>query len=336
MKCNYNKKAVANIAKIIKNKSVLFISTKNIDYIRNTQEINIIKKYSYDCKIVAYFSKSYIVRILKIYFWLISHSVKPYDVVFIGFAPQLVLLLFKSKFKHSTVIIDFFISLYDTMVQDRKRFKHGGRISVLLHNIDEITIRYANKVICDTYAHGSFFSKEFNMDVHKEIVLYLEADKSIYYPRFVEKRDRLKDKFIVLYFGSILPLQGIEVVIKAIKILENERNIFFIVIGNLACTKTINAVFYKWMPQTELADKIAMSDLCLAGHFNGEIEKARRTIPGKAFIYDTMGKNIILGDNRANKELFKNLNNNYIFVEQGNPHELAQAILSSYKDWSFN
>ena len=31
---------------LVKNKKVLFITTKNLDYIRNSQEINIIKKNS--------------------------------------------------------------------------------------------------------------------------------------------------------------------------------------------------------------------------------------------------------------------------------------------------
>lgn len=37
----------------------------------------------------------------------------------------------------------------------------------------------------------------------------------------------------------------------------------------------------EWLSQQELADEIAGADLCLAGHFNADIDKAKRTIPGR-------------------------------------------------------
>ena len=45
------------------------------------------------------------------------------------------------------------------------------------------------------------------------------------------KRSDLEDKYIVLYFGSILPLQGADVVLRAIEILREQKNIFFQIIG---------------------------------------------------------------------------------------------------------
>ena len=81
------------------------------------------------------------------------------------------------------------------------------------------------------------------------------------------------------------------------------------------------------MPASEeLANYIAMADLCLAGHFSGEIEKAKRTIPGKAYIYDAMKKKILLGDNSANHELFEEKDGKY-FVQMGNPKALADRIV---------
>ena len=47
---------------------------------------------------------------------------------------------------------------------------------------------------------------------------------------------------------------------------------------------------FDWLPQEKLAEYIDMADLCLAGHFNAAVEKASRTIPGKAYIYQAMGK----------------------------------------------
>ena len=82
--------------------------------------------------------------------------------------------------------------------------------------------------------------------------------------------------------------------------------------------------YIDWLSQEELAEHIANADLCLAGHFNGEIDKAKRTIPGKAYIYEAMGKKMVLGDNEANRELEKM--RTHVMVQQGDSVALAKKI----------
>ena len=99
---------------------------------------------------------------------------------------------------------------------------------------------------------------------------------------------------MVLYFGSILPLQGVDVVLETIRKLKGRDDIFFDIIGPIpqSLQKPIqsNVRYTDWLSQEELAERIASADLCLAGHFNGSIAKADRTIPGKAYIYEAMKK----------------------------------------------
>ena len=83
--------------------------------------------------------------------------------------------------------------------------------------------------------------------------------------------------------------------------------------------------YIKWLPQEKLAEYIGYADVCLAGHFNPEIEKAKRTIPGKAYIYEAMEKCMILGDNPATREIFAEDEKHY-FVEMGNAEKLASTI----------
>ena len=92
-----------------------------------------------------------------------------------------------------------------------------------------------------------------------------------------------------------------------------------------------NIQYIDWLSQEKLAHYISWSDLCLAGHFNKEVEKASRTIPGKAFIYQAMGKEMILGNNPANRELFAR-DEKVIFVEMGDEKALAKAILTRLTD----
>ena len=83
----------------VKDKKVVFITTKNLDYLRNVQEINLLRQNAKSVEVIGYKDKSYIKRLLKIYFKLLFGSFKAFDCVFIGFAPQLILPFFNFKFK---------------------------------------------------------------------------------------------------------------------------------------------------------------------------------------------------------------------------------------------
>ncbi len=314
----------------LENKKVLFITTKNIDYLRNVQEIALLKKNASEVDVIGSASKSYIKRLIKVYCSIIGKSFKKYDAVFVGFAPQLILPVFKWKVKKKTIVMDFFISVYDTMVFDRKKFKKNSFLGRFSKWIDTQCIKCADMIISDTKAHGNYFSEEFGVSREKITTLYLEADKKIYYQREAVKPDKLKEKFVVLYFGSILPLQGVEVINGAINLLKDDKQMFFYVVGPMKDdadkVKSENVEYIEWLSQEKLAEYISYSDLCLAGHFNKNINKAKRTIPGKAYIYEAMGKAMILGDNEANRELHTEDEKTF-FVEMGSSKKLADKIM---------
>ena len=69
--------------------------------------------------------------------------------------------------------------------------------------------------------------------------------------------------------------------------------------------------------------------MCLAGHFCADIDKAKRTIPGKAYIYQAMKKPMVLGDNSANRELFSDGEKGVYFVRMGDGSALAEAITTA-------
>lgn len=319
-----------NLKLLIKEKRVLFITTKNIDYIRNSQEISLIENNAQVIDMVYSDKQRYVQRIIEVWIKLLKYNMQNIDVVFIGFAPQLTLPFFYWKVKNKTIIIDFFISLYDTLIHDRKMFRDGGIIASISHWLDKNSLLKAECVISDTKADAEYFINEFNSDARKFKTLYLEADSSIYYSREQCKPDELKDKFVVLYFGSILPLQGVNIVLDAVKLLKDNKDIYFQIIGPISnkYDKPIqdNVEYIEWLSQEKLAEYIANADLCLAGHFNGEIDKARRTIPGKAIIYRTMEKSMICGDCVANRELFQD-NTKIRYVKMGEPLDLKNAIM---------
>lgn len=322
------------LVEIVKDKRVLFITTKNIDYIRNVQEIQILEKYAQSYELIYSKQKNYILRIMSVWKKVVKERIGKYDVVFIAWSPQFVIPFVGYKLKDKFVVIDFFISVYDTLVCDRKKFKRNGLVAKLLHKWDEYTLQKCNHIVTDTKAHADFFITEFGGKKELFETIYLEADSKIYYVRPQNKSKELEDKFVVLYFGSILPLQGVDVVLDAIRALKDRDDIYFDIIGPIPIKhdKPIqdNVVYIEWLSQAELAEHIANADLCLAGHFSGDIEKAKRTIPGKAYIYEAMGKKMVLGDSEANRELFVE-DEKHVFVKRGETQRLINTILALKK-----
>lgn len=317
--------------KELKGQRVLFVTTKNMDYLRNTQEISLLKKYADEVHIIGSDKKGYASRLIHVYWNLLICSLKKFDTIFIGFAPQLVIPLFRWKCRGKTVWIDFFISMYDTLVCDRKKFRDNSIFAKVLHWLDSVTIRRADFVIADTKAHGRYFVEEFGLDDASWQVLYLEADTSIYSPRVQEKPERMQDAFVVLYFGSVLPLQGLDVILEAVDQLKDNKDFYFILVGPIdeQYHKPIgdSIEYHDWLSQKDLAEYISYADLCLAGHFSKDINKAKRTIPGKAYIYAAMEKPMILGENDATHELYDDTMPGIHFVEMGNASVLADKIV---------
>ncbi len=310
-------------------KQVVFISTKNLDYIRNQQEINMLRSSASSLLIIGSNKKSYFQRLIDIYFRILFTDFGNTDTVFIGFAPQLVLPFLFFKFRKNVIIEDFFISFYDTLCCDRRKFRENSLAGKFLLWLDRRTLDLAKVVICDTKAHGSYFCEELGCSPEKLQVMYLEADRSIYYPR---AQHHPKDgRTHVLYFGSILPLQGVDIIMKAVDKLRERNDICFEIIGPVSEKDRVdadNVDYYSWLSQQELAGHIAASDLCLAGHFSGIIEKAKRTIPGKAYIYEMMEKPMILGENAANRERYTEREGIW-FVKMGDADALANIIIKA-------
>jgi len=317
---------------LISDKNILCITTKNTDYIRNTQEIRLLKTYSKNLSTVGSNSKHYTIRLAKVYLNLLFTKTNQYDLIFVGFAPQLILPLFLYKFKSKPIIIDFFISFYDTLCFDRRKFRPNSFMGRLIKKLDIFTLNNCNHIIADTNTDADFFASEFAIDRNKFITYYLEADKDIYFPTASE--NKRTDIFNVLYFGTNLPLQGTDIILEAMSSLSAHEDIHFYFIGHasieqLSIIKNIaNLTYMIWLHQPDLAKYISQADLCLGGHFNANIGKASRTIPGKAFIYEAMKKPMILGDNPANRELFSEDNPLVTYVPMSDSEALANSILT--------
>lgn len=68
---------------------ILFITTKNVDYLRNVQEIRLLKEKNAEVTVIGSYSRKYLNRLFYVYRRLLTVKASDYGEVFIGFAPHL-------------------------------------------------------------------------------------------------------------------------------------------------------------------------------------------------------------------------------------------------------
>ena len=277
-------------------------------------------------------ASSYLIRYCKALYKYILCNKNSVKLVFIGFFGQPLVPIIK-KLTKKPIVLDAFVSAYDTMCFDRKKFKPNSLAGKFFFWLDKYSCENSDKILLDTNAHIDYFIHTFGLPMNKFQRIYVGADESIFYPRETERDNNC---FRVFYYSSYLPLHGTEYIIQAAKLLERKKDIKFTLIGDgqqknqihkLAQEIGINNVsFIDWIPYENLPLEIAKSDICLGGHFS-DIEKAKRVIAGKTFQFIAMKKPVIVGDCQANSELFRHKENAY-FVKMADAYSLSESILA--------
>ena len=89
---------IKDFSKSISNQRVVFVTTRETSYIRNAQEIRLLKRDAKSLTVISSNNKKYVFRILEVYKKLIQLRNSSYDAIMLGFSPQLVLPIFSWKF----------------------------------------------------------------------------------------------------------------------------------------------------------------------------------------------------------------------------------------------
>ncbi len=308
---------------------ILFTCGREPEYPRNAMWHTCLKQ-NFNVSSVTSNHPSSIVR----YLHITSHFLimpQHYDLYFVGFLGQPIVPVLRIL-THKPIIFDAFMSIYDTLCFDRRRFKPWSLPGQLSFLLDYISCKLADLVVLDTHTHAEYFRHTFQIPPSKLRVLFVGCDESVFYPR--PNQETIPR--IVLFYGSFLPLHGVDIIIRAAKKLESEPNLRFRIIGRgieytrvkkLANRLNVkNVDFCPPVSLTQLPEEIAQATICLGGHF-GLTAKARRVIASKTFQCIAMGKATIVGDNPANRELLTPGYDAW-FCPMDDPDALADAILT--------
>ena len=261
-------------------------------------------------------------------------NVGPVDAVYVIFMGYYLMPLawYLARRRGIPIILDTLVSQYDTEVMDRRRVSRWSPRAWFLWALDWSSCALADAIVVDTHEHRKFFAERFSVDVRKVIVVPVGCRSDLFVPLPQRKSD---GTFVVEFHGGFSPLQGVEHIIEAAKILQdrNEQIHFeitgtgqlFIPITRLAEELCLaNITFLGKKPLQELPRSIARGDICL-GIF-GTTEKALRVIPNKVYECMSCGKPVITERSPAALE-FLHDGKEVSMVEPGDSVALAEKII---------
>jgi len=258
----------------------------------------------------------------------------PHDAVLIGYLGHLdVLLLWPlAKLRGKPLIWDAFLSLYNTVVEDRCLVSKGHPLASLLFAWEWLACRAAATVVIDTATHGRYFSETFSIAAGKLQRVFVGAEPDLFYPvPHGFDRRHTHCAFTLLFYGQFIPLHGIETIVQAAKLTECQ-GISWQLIGTgqqagairslIAELAPSNLHWESWVPYASLVHRIHAANACL-GIF-GTTAKAQRVIPNKVFQIIASGRPLITADTPAVRELL--VPNAVVrLIPPGDPAALASA-----------
>ncbi len=217
-------------------------------------------------------------------------SIRKQDIIIVPYPPHADALLLQLLLirKHPIVILDSFLGLHDTVIEDRQLFNSDGLIAKLIYYWEKYILSSADIALLDTKIQCKRLASKYNLPTRKFVSLPVGIDESIWsktsYPE-------IKEEFLVLFWGTFIPLHGIATIVDAAIILENTApEVKFKIIGKGQTAPLVKRKLQNnwpknltWIediiPITKLAD-YAKKAHCILGIF-GTSEKAGSVIPYK-------------------------------------------------------
>lgn len=214
-----------------------------------------------------------------------------------------------AKLRGIPVIWDAFLSVYGTMVEDRKMLGGSNPIAWFLYSLEWLACRAADRVVLDTRAHAAYFVDTFKLPVDRCKAVWVGAEPEVF--QVAATNDvPATDERIVLFYGQFIPLHGIETIVRAAR-KAREQPIRWVIIGSGQEEGRIRKMldesppprieWLSWVSYPKLSQWIRRADVCL-GIFGGT-DKAARVIPNKVFQILMSGKPLITRDSPAIREL---------------------------------
>jgi glycosyltransferase involved in cell wall biosynthesis len=248
---------------------------------------------------------------------LLARHADDCDVLIVGYPGHADLPAARRAARGRPVVFNPLVSLGDTLVSDRRRFRPGSRAARALERVDRAAFDAADLVVADTRAHAEFFATVTSTPVD---VCLVGAEERVFVPR-----PRAPVEFSVLFVGKLIPLQGVDVVLAAAQLTPEIR---FRIVGSgqlapLLRERPANVEHVPWVEYEHLPRELHAAG-CALGIF-GTSAKAGRVIPNKAYQALACATPLVTSDSPAARELLAD-GVSALLVPAGDAEALAAAV----------
>lgn len=269
------------------------------------------------------------------YFTLPDH-----DIVLVGVIghADFILARILTKIRRKPLAFNAFISVYQTMVEDRKLLYRFSLRARLLKSVDRFCCRHADTVFLDTKEHMTYFSTYLGLNDVDFTRVWIGAPPV--FQRTVDEvlNDTPPLSKTILFYGQYIPLHGAQTIIDAAALLR-DLPLKFKMIGHGQEAKLCRQKAEKlqidsiewidWMEPEDLRKELIDAGVIL-GVF-GDTRKAQMVIPNKVYAAIAMGKPLITRESRAIEELLVP-GSECITVPPDNAERLSNAIREIYAE----
>ncbi|HET8606983.1 MAG TPA: glycosyltransferase [Gaiellaceae bacterium] len=212
------------------------------------------------------------------------------------------------------------VSLADTLVGDRGRWREGSFASRVLAAADRRALRLADLVVADTDANGAFLAELGGIPRERVQTALVGAEERWFRPAW-----RPSAVFTALFVGKLIPLHGLETILAAA---ELAPEVPFRIVGSgqldgLLEQRPANVAWEPWIDYERLPEAYWEAG-CALGVF-GTSPKAARVIPNKAFQALACATPLVTADTPAARELLAD-GESALLVPPGDPAALAAAL----------
>ncbi|MFC1878496.1 glycosyltransferase [Chloroflexota bacterium] len=273
-------------------------------------------------------------RVLRAYARLIYQylTTEDHDIVIVGYPGQFDVLLARllSWLRRKPLVWDILMSVY--LIAKERHLDQKSALTVKsLQWVEWIACRLPDALFLDTQVYINWFSDTYHIPAERFHLAPLGADEKLFQPKPEIGTDG--DKFTVIYYGTFNPNSGITFIIEAARLLQNQPEIHFELVGGgpdwdkvqelIQKYRLSNINITEWQDIKVLIKRAQRADIIL-GTF-GTSPQALLTVQNKIYQGLAMAKVVLTGGSPAVSEFLEHKKHLYL-VKRADPQAIAAAI----------
>ena len=133
-----------------------------------------------------------------------------FDALLVGYPGHFDLPAARVAARGRPVVFNPLVSLWDTFVADRGRFRPGSAAARTLASVDRRALRAATMVVADTRADADHLAELAALPPKRVEVAFVGAEDRLFSAGW-----QPAESFTVLFVGKLLPLHGVETILTA-------------------------------------------------------------------------------------------------------------------------